>query len=77
MATACWKSQYEVGLRQEFARILERHGWSLLRVQGSHHIYGRAGSDVRLSVPVHGSQALKTGLLRHLMKMAGLSERDL
>jgi predicted RNA binding protein YcfA (HicA-like mRNA interferase family) len=62
---------------KEFAKALERHGWSLLRVQGSHHIYGRAGSDVRLSVPVHGNQALKTGLLRHLMKMAGLTENDL
>jgi predicted RNA binding protein YcfA (HicA-like mRNA interferase family) len=62
---------------KEFVKILERHDWSLLRVQGSHHIYGRAGSDVRLSVPVHGNQALKTGLLRHLMKMAGLNESDL
>lgn len=62
---------------KEFVKALERHGWTLLRVQGSHHIYGRAGSDVRLSVPVHGNQALKTGLLRHLMKMAGLSEADL
>lgn len=62
---------------KEFAKALERHGWALLRVQGSHHIYGRDGSEVRLSVPVHGNQALKTGLLRHLMKMAGLSENDL
>jgi len=22
---------------KEFAKLLERHGWSLLRVQGSHH----------------------------------------
>ena len=62
---------------KEFAKILERHGWSLLRVQGSHHIYGRAGSDVRLSVPIHGHRALKTGLLRYLMKMAGLGENEL
>ncbi len=62
---------------KEFAKALERHGWSLLRVQGSHHIYGKAGSDVRLSIPAHGNQALKTGLLRHLMKLAGLSENDL
>lgn len=62
---------------KEFARILERHGWSLLRVQGSHHIYGKDGSEVRLSVPVHVNQALKTGLLRHLMKAAGLGEGDL
>jgi predicted RNA binding protein YcfA (HicA-like mRNA interferase family) len=62
---------------KEFAKILERHGWSLLRVQGSHHIYGRAGSDVRLSVPIHSNQAIKMSLLRHLMKMAGLTENDL
>jgi predicted RNA binding protein YcfA (HicA-like mRNA interferase family) len=62
---------------KEFARILEHHGWTLLRVQGSHHIYGKTGNDVRLSVPIHGNQALKTGLLRHLMKMAGISESDL
>jgi predicted RNA binding protein YcfA (HicA-like mRNA interferase family) len=46
-------------------------------VQGSHHIYGKTGNDVRLSVPIHGNQTLKTGLLRHLMKMAGISESDL
>lgn len=62
---------------KEFARTLERQGWALLRIQGSHHIYGKTGSDVRLSVPIHGNQALKTGLLRHLMKMAGISESDL
>lgn len=31
--------------------LLERHGWSLLRVHGSHHIYGKPGHVVRLSVP--------------------------
>jgi predicted RNA binding protein YcfA (HicA-like mRNA interferase family) len=62
---------------KEFAKILERHGWSLLRVQGSHHIYGKARSDVRLSVPIHGNRPLKTGLLRHLMKLAGITEADL
>lgn len=62
---------------KDFARILERHGWSLLRVKGSHHIYGKAGSEVRLSVPIHGNQAIKTGLLRYFMKVASLTEADL
>jgi predicted RNA binding protein YcfA (HicA-like mRNA interferase family) len=62
---------------RELAGILERHGWTLLRVHGSHHIYGRPGSVVRLSVPVHANRALKTGLLRHLLKMAELSEADI
>jgi predicted RNA binding protein YcfA (HicA-like mRNA interferase family) len=62
---------------REFARIIERHGWTLLRVNGSHHIYGKSGSVVRLSVPVHGNKPLKTGLLRHLTKLAALSDEDL
>jgi predicted RNA binding protein YcfA (HicA-like mRNA interferase family) len=62
---------------KEFCRVLERHGWTLLRVQGSHHIYGRSGTPARLSVPVHGNQDLKLGLLRHLLRVAGLAEADL
>ena len=62
---------------KELAKILERHGWRLLRVTGSHHIYGKEGSIIRLSVPVHGNTTLKTGLLRHLLKLAGLAEEDL
>ncbi len=62
---------------KEFVKVLERQGWLLLRVQGSHHIYGKAERDVRLSVPIHGNQPLKRGLLRHLMKMAGITESDL
>ena len=62
---------------REFARIIERRGWKLLRVSGSHHIYGKSGSIVRLSVPIHGSKPLKTGLLRHLAKLAELSDSDL
>jgi len=43
-------------------------------VSGSHHIFGKSGSSVRLSVPIHGNKPLKTGLLRHLMKMAEISD---
>jgi predicted RNA binding protein YcfA (HicA-like mRNA interferase family) len=61
---------------REFARLVERRGWQLLRVNGSHHIYGKAGSVVRLSIPIHGNKALKTGLLRHLLKMAEIDESE-
>lgn len=62
---------------KELAKLLENHGWQLLRIHGSHHIYGKTGSIVRLSVPIHGNQPLKTGLLKHLLKMAGLNEEAL
>lgn len=61
---------------RELARVLERHGWTLLRIHGSHHIYGKPGSIVRLSIPVHGNQPLKLGLFKHLLKAAGLSDTD-
>lgn len=59
------------------AALLERRGWKLLRIHGSHHIYGKEGSVVRLSVPIHGNRPLKVGLLKHLLKLAGLSDSDL
>jgi predicted RNA binding protein YcfA (HicA-like mRNA interferase family) len=62
---------------REFARMIERRGWQLLRVSGSHYIYGKAGSVVRLSVPIHGNRPLKTGLLRHLAKLAEIPDDEL
>jgi len=60
---------------KELAKLLEKSGWSLLRVKGSHHIYGKSGSIVRLSVPIHGNEPLKKGLLNHLLKLAGLDSQ--
>ncbi len=62
---------------KDFTKLIEKNGWTLLLVQGSHHIYGKVGSDVRLSIPIHKNQSLKIGLLRHLLKLAELSENDL
>jgi len=59
---------------KELAKLLERNDWILLRVQGSHHIYGKAGSSIRISVAIHGNKSLKVGLVRHLLKQAGLLE---
>ena len=62
---------------KDFAMVLERHGWSLMRIHGSHHVYGKSGSVVRISVPIHGNRPLKIGLARHLLKMAVLEESEL
>ncbi|MBC8042910.1 MAG: type II toxin-antitoxin system HicA family toxin [Rhizobacter sp.] len=62
---------------KEFGKVLESRVWTLLRVQGSHQIYGKTGQSERISVPVHGNQSLKTGLLKHLLKIADISESEL
>ena len=62
---------------KKFAKLLEKKGWILLRVNGSHHIYGKSGNVQRISVPIYGNKTLKTGLLRHFLKVSGISENEL
>jgi predicted RNA binding protein YcfA (HicA-like mRNA interferase family) len=58
-------------------KIIERHGWKLKRVTGSHHIYAREGSKAILSIPVHSNRDLPIGTLQNILKDAKLSEKDL
>lgn len=48
----------------------------LLRINGSHHIYGKDGHRERISLPIHGSESLKPGLFAHFLKQSGLKESD-
>lgn len=61
---------------KQFCRLLESRGWRLKRIRGSHHIYVKAGTPARISVPVHGG-VLKRGLQKHLMKIAQIQESEL
>lgn len=62
---------------KELARLLETKGWQLKHVKGSHHVYTKPGNPARISVPIHANQALKIGLLRHLLKLAEIKEDEL
>jgi predicted RNA binding protein YcfA (HicA-like mRNA interferase family) len=62
---------------RELARIIQRRGWTLASIQGSHHVFTMVGRRERIVIPIHGNQPLKQGLLRSLMKIAGLKEDDL
>ncbi len=62
---------------RELARVVQAHGWKLARIHGSHHIFTMEGRRERIVIPVHDNQPLKIGLLRALMKIAGLKESDL
>jgi len=50
---------------------IEKNQWKC------HHIFSKAGVTARISVPVHGNKALKSGLQKHLMKIAGIDETEL
>ncbi|MCE2475515.1 MAG: type II toxin-antitoxin system HicA family toxin [Alphaproteobacteria bacterium] len=58
-------------------QLLEARGWIRRRVHGSHHVYAKSGSILRISVPVHRNAPLKRGLQRYLMKLADIEESDL
>jgi predicted RNA binding protein YcfA (HicA-like mRNA interferase family) len=58
-------------------RVLENRGWTLARINGSHHIYRNVTGERRIVVPVHGNQDLKPGTQRGIMRDAGLTEDDL
>ncbi|NTW70122.1 MAG: type II toxin-antitoxin system HicA family toxin [Chlorobiaceae bacterium] len=61
---------------KHFVGLLEKRGWLLVRINGSHHADMKPGNLARISVPVHGNDDLKIGLLRHFMKVAEITEED-
>ena len=46
-------------------------------MRGSHHIYGKQGTKIKISVPVHGDKPLKIGLLKHLLNLSGIDETEI
>jgi predicted RNA binding protein YcfA (HicA-like mRNA interferase family) len=61
---------------KEFCKILERLGWSWLRTEGAHHIYGRPRVARPVPVPVHGNKTLGIGLQRALMRQTEVTAKD-
>jgi predicted RNA binding protein YcfA (HicA-like mRNA interferase family) len=62
---------------KELARAVQKKGWRLARIKGSHHIFVMAGRRERIVIPIHGNSPLKIGLLKSLMKIAELSEEEI
>ncbi len=62
---------------KKMCKILKKRGWIIARISGSHHIFIKEGSNLRITVPVHSSSDLKKGLQRLVMKQAGISDFDL
>jgi len=44
---------------KELCERLREAGWSLKRIKGSHHIFGKTGEWRIVVVPVHGNQTIK------------------
>ncbi len=55
----------------ELIRRMEKNGWVLRGVKGSHHVYTHPQRPGHVSVP-HPKKDLGVGLLEKLMKQTGL-----
>jgi predicted RNA binding protein YcfA (HicA-like mRNA interferase family) len=55
-------------------RFLQRQGFELVRVSGSHHYLQR--QSLKTSVPVHGNQTLKLGTLRGILRDIQMSPAE-
>ena len=62
---------------RRICRALERRGWRLLRVRGSHHVYQAPDGGRSVVIPVHANRDLPPKTFHRIMKDAGLAETDL
>ncbi|PSF31439.1 hypothetical protein C7H19_22595 [Aphanothece hegewaldii CCALA 016] len=62
---------------KKLCKIVEKKGWALARITGSHHIYEKSEKMEILTIPVHRNKDLKVGTLKALMAIAELTEDDL
>ena len=61
---------------RDVIRILEKRGFILDRVKGSHHIYLNPNTKQRAVVPVH-RRNLPQGTLLSILKQAGIEREEL
>ncbi|PSB05628.1 hypothetical protein C7B62_24815 [Pleurocapsa sp. CCALA 161] len=62
---------------KKLCKVMEKFGWKLVRVKGSHHIYIKENVSKIVIIPVHGNRDLPTGTLKGILKDAELTEDDI
>ena len=53
---------------KEMMRLLREHGWMLVRVRGSHHVFVKLGKPWHITLP-HPEKDLAAGTLKKIIKM--------
>lgn len=61
---------------KDLIRVLEKKGWRLDPIRGSHHIMVQPILKKAVPVPMH-SRDLKTGTLIGILRSAGISREEL
>jgi predicted RNA binding protein YcfA (HicA-like mRNA interferase family) len=55
---------------------LEKEGWYVKRIRGSHHVLRHPRIPDAIPVPVHGNRQLKRGTLASILRAAGISRDE-
>jgi predicted RNA binding protein YcfA (HicA-like mRNA interferase family) len=63
---------FEMVKYSELFRILKKDGWYTIRQKGSHVLMQHPEKTGQLSVPYHSGKEVKKGLLRSILKQAGI-----
>ena len=62
---------------RQVVRALERGGFSVIRIKGSHHFVRHGADPARQTVvPVHGNEDLGRPLLRKLLSDVGMTVEE-
>ena len=61
---------------RKIIRVFKKVGWIVDHIEGSHHILVKEGAEEILVVPVHGNKPIKVGLLKGLIRDAGLTNDE-
>ena len=56
----------------ELVRLLEKHGFRIVKEKGSIRYYGKSGNDKLIRVDYHGSKEVPTGTCNYILKTAGI-----
>ena len=57
---------------KEVIVLLEKNGWTFVRIRGDHRIYYKEGAKRPIVVPGNLNDDLKDGTLNYILKEAGL-----
>ena len=58
---------------KDLVKLLQREGWELNRIRGSHHVMVKEGFR-SVPIPVHGNRDIPKSLAEAILKQAGLKE---
>lgn len=53
---------------KEVMKLLREHGWVLIRIRGSHHLFVKLAKNYHITLP-HPEKDLAAGTLRKIMKL--------